>query len=243
MDILVVDDEPLARQRLCRMLDKLDGYRVVGEAGDGTQAMTAIEQFDPDIVLLDVRMPGTDGIALAEQLHILEDPPAIIFCTAYDEYALDAFNVDAAGYLLKPVNQERLTQALNKAQSLNRVQLAAVARRESGQIRQTISAKSRRGIEMVNVDDVRAFLADHKYVTAHHVGGELLMDDTLKELESEMGDGFVRVHRNSLVSLRHILSMDKTPEGFYHLQLDGVEVRPVVSRRHVSYLKERLTHL
>ena len=127
MRVLIVDDEPPARARLAALLAELPGFDVVGEAGDGQSAVEAAMAHDPDIVLLDIRMPGMDGIEAARHLAGLPQPPAVIFTTAYDRYALEAFETQAVGYLLKPVRQQRLTEALEKAGRLTRAQLAALS--------------------------------------------------------------------------------------------------------------------
>ncbi len=246
MDILIVDDEALARQRLHRMVEKIDGFSVVAEADNAEDALVAITQHDPDIVLLDIRMPGRDGLSLAQDIAELEDAPAVIFCTAFDQYALDAFGTNAVGYLLKPVKAEQLLQVLEKAQKLNKIQRGAaqqqVAPKNETQ-RTHISAKTRRGVELIPLDDVRYFLADHKYVTVYHRTGEHLLDETLKELEEEFGARFVRVHRNSLVSVKHIEALERNAQGQYQVRLADTELRPVISRRHVSDLKELLKAL
>ena len=245
MDVLIVDDEPLARQRLARMLDKLDGYDLIAEAENGEAALAAICKFDPDIVLLDVRMPGEDGLSVARRIGALDDPPAVIFCTAFDQYALDAFGTEAVGYLLKPVKSEQLLEALTKAQRLNKVQRAAFSRNPTpvGNLRSHISAKTRRGVELIPLDDVRYFIADHKYVTVYHVNGEHLLDETLKELEEEFSQRFLRIHRNALVSVKHIEAIERTAQGQYQVRLSNTEMRPIVSRRHVGGLKALLKHL
>ncbi|HCS65160.1 MAG TPA: DNA-binding response regulator [Cellvibrio sp.] len=243
MDILIVDDEPLARQRLLRMVEKIEGFAVVAEADNAEDALVAITQYDPDIVLLDIRMPGRDGLSLAQDIAELEDAPAVIFCTAFDQYALDAFGTNAVGYLLKPVKAEQLLQVLEKAQKLNKIQRVAAQKTttpKSETQRTHITAKTRRGVELIPLDDVRYFLADHKYVTVYHRTGEHLLDETLKELEEEFGARFVRVHRNSLVSVKHIEALERNAQGQYQVRLADTELRPVISRRHVSDLKELL---
>lgn len=250
MNVLVVDDEQLARERLVRMIEQLPDYTVSAEAANAREALAIVREKDPDIVLLDVRMPGDDGVTAARQIAALEDPPAIIFCTAYDEYALDAFDTQAVGYLLKPVKREQLEQALANAFKLNKVQLASLQDRQSteevkeeeGQ-RSHIAAKTRRGVELIPLEDVRFFIADHKYVTVHHCGGETLIDDTLKELEEEFPNRFVRIHRNALVAVKFIEGMERTQQGFYQVRLQGIEEKPVVSRRHVGRLRELLSRL
>lgn len=243
MDILIVDDESLARQRLLRMVEKIEGFAVVAEADNAEDALVAITQYDPDIVLLDIRMPGRDGLSLAQDIAELEDAPAVIFCTAFDQYALDAFGTNAVGYLLKPVKAEQLLQVLEKAQKLNKIQRVAAQKDSKPKLetqRTHIAAKTRRGVELIPLDDVRYFLADQKYVTVHHRSGEHLLDETLKELEEEFGARFVRVHRNSLVSVKHIEALERNAQGQYQVRLADTELRPVISRRHVSDLKELL---
>ncbi|HET8848260.1 MAG TPA: response regulator, partial [Marinobacter sp.] len=110
--ILIADDEPLARQRIRRLLDAVPGYQVCGEATDGDDALRKVAELEPDILLLDIRMPGLDGMDTADRLSRLDKPPAVIFCTAYDHYAIQAFNVNAVAYLLKPVRKEALASAL-----------------------------------------------------------------------------------------------------------------------------------
>lgn len=243
MDILIVDDEALARQRLLRMVEKIEGFCVIAEADNAEDALVAITQHDPDIVLLDIRMPGRDGLSLAQDIAELEDSPAVIFCTAFDQYALDAFGTNAVGYLLKPVKAEQLLQVLEKAQKLNKIQRVAAQKTTESKVenqRTHITAKTRRGVELIPLDDVRYFLADHKYVTVYHRLGEHLLDETLKELEEEFSARFVRVHRNSLVSVKHIEALERNAQGQYQVRLADTDLRPVISRRHVSDLKELL---
>lgn len=254
MKILVVDDEKLARDRLVRLLEKTGNADVVGEAADGRRAIEQVSALQPDVVLLDIRMPGMDGLETARHLMKLENPPAIIFCTAYGEHALDAFQTHAVGYLLKPVKAEQLAEALASAVRLNRAQLQQIASVGPADdssanaprkpvARQHISARTRLGLELVPLGDVRCFLADHKYVTVYHTRGELLIDDTLKELEDEFGDRFVRVHRNALVSLPHVEGMERVPPGHYCIRLQGTPMKPVISRRHVTELRHLLQEL
>ena len=242
MEILIVDDEPLARQRLLRMIEKLAVHHVVGEAENAEAALIAIEEHDPDVVLLDVRMPGKDGLTLAREISALDCPPAIIFCTAFDQYALDAFGTTAIGYLLKPIKSEQLEEALLKAQKLNKVQRAAAHKApvENKTTRTHISAKTRRGIELIPLEDVRYFVADHKYVTVFHRNGEHLLDETLKELEEEFAPRFIRIHRNALVSVKHIEAIERAAQGQHQVRLADTEKRPIISRRHVSDVKELL---
>lgn len=244
MHILIVDDEELARQRLIRLLENMDGFNVVGEAENGEKAIDAVQVLDPDLVLMDVKMPGVDGLEAASAIAELDEPPAIIFCTAYDEYALQAFDAQAVGYLVKPVNQDQLKQALEKAQRVNKLQRAVIGDQVTEKpMRKHISAKSRKGIELIPIDDIYCFIADQKYVTVLHESGETLVDDTLKVLEDELGTEFLRVHRNSLVAIKDIVGLERAPSGTFEVKLRRTEFRPMVSRRHLSRVKSLVSDL
>jgi two-component system response regulator AlgR len=254
--VLIVDDEPLARTRLVRLLEQHPNCQVVAEAGTGEQAILACNEHSPDVVLMDIRMPVMDGLQAARHLAKAEAAPAVIFCTAYDDYALEAFEANAVDYLLKPVNREKLALALSKAQKLNRIQLSALlessnpAGDQQGNtttsMRSHISAKSSRGIELIALTHVRYFLADQKYVTVYHLLDqalkEVLIDDSLKELEQELGDSFVRVHRNALVAIDYIQGLEKTALG-PRLKLADVAEGPLVSRRHLPGIRKLLQQL
>lgn len=245
MKILIVDDEPLARDRLQRMVSVVPGYEVVGQAGNGQEAVAMAQKTSPDIVFMDVRMPGMDGLAAAQHLSELDVPPAVIFCTAYDDYAVEAFSSQAVGYLLKPVKKEELAGALGRASRVNKAQLAELQASPAIPVggRSHITSKTRRGIDLVPVAEIRMFQADHKYVTAYYAEGEALLDETLKELEEEFEGRFIRIHRNALASIPHIDGMDRNPEGQYYLRLSGIDIRPQVSRRHVASLRKLLQQL
>jgi two-component system, LytTR family, response regulator AlgR len=244
MKVLIVDDEPLARARLRRQLDSLPDAQVVGEADNGEQALQACAELRPQVVLMDIRMPGIDGLSAALQLAQQPDGPAVIFCTAYDEYAIAAFETNAVAYLLKPVNQEKLALALAKAERLSMAQLNALREpTPNTATRSHISAKSRRGMELIALADVRYFIADQKYVTVYHRHGEVLIDDTLKELEDEFGPRLLRVHRNALVACEHIVGLERIALGQYRIKLADIEHGPQVSRRHLSDVRRALEQL
>jgi two-component system response regulator AlgR len=244
MDILIVDDELLARQRLTRMVEKINVVERVLEAENAQQAMLMITEEDPDLVLLDIRMPGKDGLTLAHEISNLDDPPAIVFCTAYDSHAIDAFGTSAIGYLLKPVKAEQLIQVLEKAHKLNKIQRAAAKEKaDNTSQRQHINAKTHRGMELIPIKDIRYFIADQKYVTVHHTHGEHLLDETLKELQDEFSGRFIRIHRNALVSKQHIEALERDTQGQFYLRLSNIEKRPLVSRRHVCDIKELLKNI
>lgn len=249
MKVLIADDEPLARERLARLVAALPGYQVLPEmASNGHEALRLVEEQRPDILLLDIRMPGLDGLQTAAKLCEDADSPAVVFCTAHGEYALDAFAVSAVGYLLKPVRSEDLAGALAKAQRPNRMQLASLGKAgnqpDSGQARSHISARTRKGIELIPIEDVLYFIADHKYVTLRHLGGEVLLDEPLKSLEEEFGDEFVRIHRNALVARRRIECLQRTAMGHFELCLKDLEGETLtVSRRHVPGVRRLMDRL
>ena len=239
MKVLLVDDEPLARERLRRLLQRLRPEACVIEADSGETALALLAKEDPALVLLDVRMPGMDGIEVAAAMDRLPAPPAVIFCTAYDEYALEALRHQAVAYLLKPVRESELARALATAGRVNRVQLAALSDGEPAG-RSQVSSQGHRGLETLPVADVRCFIAEQKYVTAVAPGRELLIQDALKDLEQEFAAEFLRVHRNALVARRHIQRLRRDTDGGWSVELDGVDLRPQVSRRHLAAVKARL---
>ncbi len=236
MKILIVDDEQLARDRLARMIEGFEGHEVVGEAANGVEAVQEASARQPEVVLMDIRMPGMDGLEAARHFVDLEEPPAVIFCTAYEEHAVEAFDLQAVGYLLKPVRKENLESALGKARRVNKAQLAALADEQPPR-RTHISARTRKGIELIPVDEVRYFQADQKYVTVRHGQGEIIVDETLKELEEEFGDRFLRVHRNALVAARYIVGLNRQPDGHYQIRLKDIEEMVDISRRHVATVR------
>lgn len=239
MKILVVDDEPLARERLLRLLARLRPGDQCLEAADGESALAVIKEQEPDLLLLDIRMPGIDGIEVAARAAEHPSPPAIVFCTAFDEYAMQALQHHAVAYLLKPVREVELEGALSAAGRINRLQLASL-RDGGGEVRQVVSSQTHKGIESVPVDQVRCFLAEQKYVTAVSPEGELLLPDSLKDLEAEFGESFLRVHRNALVAARYLRRLEKTADNQWRVALEGVDAAPAVSRRLLPQVRRRL---
>ncbi|MEH6591184.1 MAG: LytTR family DNA-binding domain-containing protein [Halioglobus sp.] len=238
MKVLLVDDEPLARERLIRLLKKTHPDVIPLQAENGVDALAIVEAHAPDLLLLDIRMPGMDGIEVAMHLQQLDEPPAIIFCTAYDQYALAALQHEAVAYLLKPVREKELSAALERAGRVNRLQLAAL--REDDDRRSRVSSQTHRGLETLSMEDIRCFIADHKYVTATSPDKELVLPDTLRDLESEFPGDFIRIHRNALVAIAHIRQLLRDDEGGWYLELEGVEQCPSVSRRHLPEVKALL---
>jgi two-component system response regulator AlgR len=234
--ILIVDDEAPARDRLRRMLSELPSFDVVGEAGSGQQALQAIEELSPDILLLDISMPGMDGMTLARTLQKGGLQPAVIFCTAYQNQALEAFEAEAVDYLVKPVRSERLAQALEKARRF-------IGDREdeapNAYLKSTVGGK----VLLTPVQRVICLLAEDKYTTVVHEKGRTVIDESLTELESRFGDEFFRIHRNALISTRHLRGLERGDNGCVVAVLSGADDRPEVSRRNVAALRKLLAKL
>ena len=240
MKILIVDDEKLARERLNRLLLELNPDTDVFEAENGLVALEQSGKKNPDIVLLDIRMPALDGIATANKLSELETPPAIIFITAYDEYAIDAFESQAVAYLLKPVRKEKLDKAIKSAQRLNRMQLQNLSQQETMPQEQYLSVRIHSGLRKIDLDDIYYFLAEQKYVNVKHKAGEVLIEDSLKSLEERFPQQFIRIHRNALISKKQLKAIRKDQQGRYLAELIDVNEKIEVSRRHVALVRKFL---
>lgn len=241
MNILIVDDEPLARNRLCRMIDNLKEFQVIGEANNGHQALQMTAQKQPDIVLLDIRMPGMDGLESAKHMGHLQQPPSIIFCTAYDEYAINAFEVNAIGYLLKPVRLQQLTSSLLRAKKLSTIQQQNLSKLIDH--RRYIYTRSLKEINLIAVAEISHFMADQKYVVAHHKGREIIVNESLKELEHEFESEFIRIHRNCLVAKKCIEKLQRTPAGQWQIILQNSKIILNISRRHLAMAKQEIKQL
>jgi two-component system, LytTR family, response regulator AlgR len=239
LKVLIVDDEPPARARLRSLLAEIGEVAIVGEATNGEEGLRAAVDLSPDVVLLDVRMPGMDGIEAARHLNALEEPPAVIFTTAYDEYAINAFEAQAVGYLLKPIRQEKLAAALSQAGRLTRPQLLKIAAASPSERRTHIAARHREGLRLIPVEEVQFFFAEQKYTTVRHLKGEDLIEDSLRALEEELGSAFVRIHRNALVSVRFLERIERNADGQYFVRLRGCEAPLQVSRRMAGELRDR----
>jgi two-component system response regulator AlgR len=239
LKVLIVDDELPARERLKSLLVEIPDTEVVGEASNGEQSLTRAYELTPDVVLLDVRMPGMDGIEVAQHLNALAEPPAVIFTTAFDEYAVNAFEAHAVGYLLKPIRKEKLAAALERAGRLTRPQLQKIAAASSEKRRTHIAARRREGLRLIPIDEVQFFFAEQKYTTVRHVTGEDLIEDSLRSLEEEFDVDFVRIHRNALVNVRYLERIERSDDGQYFVRLRGCEAPLQVSRRMAGELRER----
>lgn len=205
--VLIVDDEAPARNRLRDLLADIGQVQVVGEARNGEEAVQLATAHQPQLVLLDIRMPGVDGIEAAGHLQKMQPPPAIIFTTAYDTYAMQAFDMNAIDYLLKPVRQERLESAIGKARALLPAQWQALKPLQTQRTHFSIVERGR--VILVPVADVIYLRAELKYLTVRTREREYLMEDSLTAIEQEFGNRFLRLHRNCLVAESSILGYEK----------------------------------
>ena len=245
MKVLIVDDEQPARDRLRQILEEEDEYTIVGEAANGLDALGLAERLEPDVVLLDIRMPGLSGIETAHHLNELEHPPAVVFTTAYDQYAVEAFDARAIGYVLKPVRRARITAALEQAARLTSgVLQGAAIDAQLNAPRQQICARSHGDLKLIPLADVRCFCADQKYVRVEHEHGTDLIDDSLKALAEEFQQRFVRIHRGALVAVDRIERVEKTADNKSRVVLRGRsqvnDNEMIISRRHVAEVRRRL---
>jgi two-component system response regulator AlgR len=241
LHVLVVDDEPLARSRLRALLADCAPMAVLaGEAGNAAQAMDLLRRVPVDAMLLDIQMPGADGLALAQAVRALPRPPAIVFVTAHAEYAVAAFDVEAVDYLTKPVRLERLQVALLK------VEKVALAKPPGGRdpAHDVLLIQDRGRTERVPLGEVLYFKAELKYITVRTVTRSYILDASLSELEDRHGTRFLRVHRNALVARSAVRALEKhfdpeEGEG-WAVRLNGLEELLTVSRRQLSAVRESL---
>jgi len=242
--LLIVDDEAPARRRMREVLEDCARdlpLEIIGETGNGVDALKQAEREQPDALLLDIRMPGMDGIEVAQHLQKLPRVPAVIFTTAYDNYACQAFEVNAVDYLMKPVRAERLAAALTKARNLNMAMLDAL-RKAHPKARSHLSLSEKGRLILVPVDEILYFKAELKYVTVRTAEHEYLLEESLVRLENEFGGQFLRVHRNCLVARDKIGQIGKTrgTEEAHYIRLHGLDEPLAVSRRQYSHIRELL---
>lgn len=244
MKVVIVDDEPLARERLRRLLAEFPGYEIAGEAGDGEAALALIGREDPDLVFLDIRMGGVDGLQVARKLAKLALPPAVVFTTAYPEHALSAFDTSAGAFLLKPIRTDKLRDALLRVRRTSRAQQPALVQLDAERPkRDYILASTREGLVKVPIVDIVYFFADQKYTTVRHLHGEVLIEESLRTLERDLAPWFLRVHRKALVATRFIAGLERVRGGDEHYALrmrHAAQVLPV-SRRRLGELRRYLT--
>jgi two-component system response regulator AlgR len=244
MKVLLADDEPLARERLRGLLAELPGVQLVGEASNGREAFEQAVARRPDAVLLDIAMPVLDGLEAARYLLALDPPPAVVFCTAYDEHALAAFEARAVDYLVKPIRLERLAQALERAGRLSGERVAELSDAIAGDARRThLCARLRGSLRLIPVEEVRYLQAEEKYTVVHHARGEDLIEESLKSLEKEFGEQFLRIHRNCLVARDALQELRRDGDGRVHAVLRDGGTELEVSRRCLPALRQRVRML
>jgi two-component system, LytTR family, response regulator AlgR len=231
MRALIVDDEPLARARLAALLGECGGVEIVGSVGDGEAALGSLGELQPDVLLLDINMPGLSGTAVAQRLAG-RARPQVIFCTAYEAHALKAFELGAVDYLLKPVRLERLRDALQRAQrrlidAPNEPVAYLHGRLRGEQIR-------------IALNEVICLLAEEKYVVVKHRRGELLIEESLRQLEEAYPEQLIRLHRNCLVPPSRLLGIKTLADGRVLARLDGSELSPEISRRNLPAVRKLL---
>ena len=229
--VTIADDEPLARMRLAALLRECGDVELVASVGDGEAALAALATTPADVLLLDINMPGLDGLDLAQRLAG-QARPQVVFCTAYENHALRAFELAAVDYLLKPVRLERLREALQRArQRLAEAQHAPTV---------WLYARVRGEQVRVALDDVICLVAEEKYISVKHAGGELLIDDSLRQLEEAYPQQLVRLHRNCLVPAARLIGLKVQPDGRALARLAGTDFSPEVSRRNLPALRKLL---
>ncbi|MCK4675872.1 MAG: response regulator transcription factor, partial [Gammaproteobacteria bacterium] len=190
--------------------------------------------------LLDIRMPGMDGIEAASYINRMNKPPAIIFTTAFSDHALNAFETHAIDYLLKPIKQSRLEAALDAAKRMNKAQLSQLREDESISSRQKICIKSRGSLELIPIEEVIYFKADQKYVTLRTADQEYLIEESLKMLEEEFAQQFIRIHRNALVAQHLLHGLTKNNEGHACISFNEIDDLLEVSRRHLPSIRKTI---
>jgi len=231
----IFDDEPLARTRLKRLLKDLD-VDVVAEGENGEQAIEIALRLEPDLLFLDIQMPRLDGLSAAKSISSkLAHPPAIIFCTAFDEYAIEAFKTNATAYLLKPFDIDELKGSIDRSYALNRVQALEINHQNTAT--QYLSISSGASIEKVDFNDIVLFHAQEKHVYATLVSGrKILIDTPLKDIEKKYHDLVVRTNRSTIVNKHQILSLSSDERG-HTIELNYKNKELAVSRRKLSSVK------
>ena len=242
--VLIVDDEGPARRRLRELLDDCAAalpIAIVGEAASGREAMDILHAVTADLVLTDIHMPEMDGLELARHLLKLPQPPVVIFTTAYNEHALQAFDVNAIDYLMKPVRMQRLLAALQKVPRLKPLSVATLDELPTS-ARRFLSVTERSRVVLVPLEEIVYLKAELKYITIRTAQREFLLEESLTKLEEEFGPRFVRVHRNCLVARDAIRGFERCvgDEGDAHWEvvLNGVEETLPVSRRQQFVVRE-----
>jgi two-component system, LytTR family, response regulator AlgR len=240
LKILIADDEAPARSRLRDLLSEISNISIVAEAQNGKQALELANETKPDLLLLDIRMPLMDGLETAQHAQKLDPKPQIIFTTAYDVYAIKAFDLNAIDYLLKPIRLERLQTAIDKVKVLKPSQIDAL--KPLQKTRSHLSIHERGRVILVGIEDIVYLRAELKYITVKTLTREYLLEESLTNLETEFGAYFVRLHRNCLVASAYIAGyekrIDETGDSQWHAILKGVPETVLISRRQQHLMRQ-----
>ena len=240
LNILIADDEAPARNRMRDLLSDIEHVAVVAEAKNGKEAIDLALQTKPDLMLLDIRMPVMDGIEAAQHAQKIEPKPNIIFTTAFDAYAIKAFDLNAIDYLLKPIRLERLQTAINKAHALKPAQIAAL--KPLQKTRTHLSIHERGRVLLVPIETIIYLRAELKYITVRTVEREYLIEESLTNLEAEFGERFIRLHRNCLVAPPFIAGYEKRlnqdNEAQWVALLKGINETVTISRRQQHLVRQ-----
>lgn len=232
---LIADDEPLALSRLKRLLSAIPAIELIGEASNGSQLVLMAENMKPELIISDIKMPGKSGLEAVQEICLSENPPAVIFCTAFDQFAVKAFEMAAIGYLVKPIVLEGLKAAIDKSSVVNQVQLSALANKDDSVSRLLVDGVG--SIESVDLNQVDYFNAEDKAVIAHLSDREIVVDYSLNELAEMLGDAVLRVHRSTLVNVSNMKRVFKTESGHTAVEFES-ERQVMVSRRMVASVKQ-----
>jgi two-component system response regulator AlgR len=236
MNYLIVDDEPLARKRLIQLLNNQNSKIMTFEAKNGKKALEILNKEEITTIFLDIRMPIMDGLEAAKHIYKLAKPPAIIFTTAYSEFALDAFDLNAIAYLLKPISQDKLNATLQKAVQLNAIQLQSLKNEPA--IRSHLSSKIGAKLQLISIKEVSHFFCEDKYVMAVSGQNSYVIEETIKELEAEFENQFLRVHRSAIVNKAMITGLIKKDDKQFVTLQNEAEVE--VSRRKLPSVRKQL---
>ena len=237
MNILIVDDERYSRQELVHLLGQFQSVNVCGEADSGESAVVKAVQLHPDVVFLDVEMPGMNGMEAARALHELKKPPYIVFATAYPEFAAEAFRYEAVDYLLKPYDEEQLRQTVQRLKKLMQVSMKEEPLPKKGKLSVDIEGE----IHYLDPNDILFIFRDDKVSRIIVKNAEYEVKIALKELENRLSSfSFFRIHKGYLVNLHYVTRLTPWFNGAYQLELEGVEEKLSVSRNYVKALRTEL---
>lgn len=235
LSVIVVDDEPLAAERLADMLADIPNCKVLAKAANAEQALALVNSHQPDVLYLDISMPGMSGLDLAKQLQGTKHSPFIVFCTAYEQHALQAFDAQAIDYLVKPVRKERLLESIERV-----IRLRNQVSDDSS--KQFVAANVGGVLRRIALQDILYLHAEEKYTVVYHLGGEHILDEPLKELEQRFPNQFTRIHRNCLVKAEQLLEIRRDMDGQTWAVLKNWPKALEISRRCASDLKDMFKH-